>query len=146
MGLFRKKTAEEIEARQAEKEANRERYKRIFNNNRERWVGPKPEPRGEVELVKFTLPTSSAHMFVKHKYSMGRSPVVVTGTVANGVFYVGDTIYVWDGFSAVDKTVVTEIRQMKQSFDSAPTGAMVQIVLDARNVNVRKGDILFKEA
>ncbi len=144
MGLFHKKTEEEIAAKRAEKEADKGRMKRIYREQQERFRGPEPAPRPEVEPLKFSLPTSAAHMLVKRVFRMGRKDVVVTGTVARGSLRVGDEVFVWDGFSTTDKARIVSIGQFSRTFDEAPEGAMVQVTLDAANVFVRKGDILFR--
>lgn len=144
MGLFHKKTAEEIEAKRAEKEANKGKYKKIFAASRDRWVGPPPPAREEVERTKFTPDSAVAFMPVKHVFRMGRKNVALMGTVQKGSIAVGDTVLIAEDFGAIDKSVVTSINQLGSSFDYAPEGAMVQVTLDAPNINVRKGDILFK--
>ena len=142
MPLFHRLTPDEKAEEKERRAALREKAREQVNSKFERFVKPAPPDRERLEPMKLSESFALAVMPVKHAFRMGRKNKVVTGTVTKGLFTVGDEIYVSSGCEAIDKCVIVDIAQFNKHFKYAHEGCMVQMTLDAPNVNVVKGDVL----
>ena len=95
--------------------------------------------------MKFVEEEASAIMSVRRVYRMGGTDMVVVCKVKKGLFLVGDRVYVASSYGVEDVCSIKGIAQFDRYFDGAPAGTRVQVTLDAPNVNVRRGDSLFRK-
>lgn len=146
MALFRKKTEEEISEAKVKKEAHRAEIEAKVEARFPGIKKPvKPLPREEIESKKFVEKDAAVVVRVTHVYKIGGKNLTVSGQVTKGTLLLEDEVYVASDFMTIDKSVVTDIAQFNKHYKAAAEGSLIQITLDAPNVNVARGDVLFVE-